>query len=261
MVRVAQLLLLASVSLSERRAAVALVSPSGSIMGMGSLVQRLPAAPCRDSSSSGAAYAATARSTVSMMGVQRRTTKRTTAKDGNSIMGRTVARVQSRDVKIPNKLFFDNVEYDATHAELLAHFETVGPVLQLKMTIDWRTKEFKGFGFVMFEQPIAATSALFRLNGVPLRRGGRLLRLGEAIGKRETAKAKANEAAFADREAKRAAKAEERARAKAAGEELPLWAYEDPLKEENKRKRREKLVDIDVLEDLLRKRRGGGFRY
>jgi cold-inducible RNA-binding protein len=79
---------------------------------------------------------------------------------------------------MPVRLFVGNLPYDATEAELRAHFGTVGPLSHVFLPTDRETGRPRGFAFVEFADPSMATAAVAQLNNQPFR--GRTLSVSEA---------------------------------------------------------------------------------
>jgi len=63
------------------------------------------------------------------------------------------------------RLFVGNLPFSMTEDSLKALFETAGPVAFVRIVIDRETGRPKGFGFVEFERPEAAATALAELSG------------------------------------------------------------------------------------------------
>jgi RNA recognition motif-containing protein len=62
------------------------------------------------------------------------------------------------------RLFVGNLPYDATEAELRAHFAAIGPLSYLSLPIDRDTGKPRGFAFVEFSEQADAEEAIRRLN-------------------------------------------------------------------------------------------------
>jgi len=81
----------------------------------------------------------------------------------------------------PNKVFIGNLPYDATVDDvsdfLLENLTTLHTILSIKIVTDWKTGKSKGYGFVQFMDPMAATSAMSIVKGRKLK--GRVVRLDQ----------------------------------------------------------------------------------
>ena len=114
---------------------------------------------------------------------------------------------------MPNKVFFANIRYDATEDDLRPFFSAVGPVTNVQLVRDSYTGQSKGYGFVTFSSPLAATTAIRSLHGKPFK--GREIRLDDATSLSKRRKEKAAREGFERREARR--QAEKAAAAKEEG--------------------------------------------
>jgi RNA recognition motif-containing protein len=79
---------------------------------------------------------------------------------------------------MPVRLFVGNLPYDATEAELRAHFGTVGPLSSVFLPVDRETGRPRGFAFVEFADSTLANAAIQKLNNQPFK--GRPLSVSEA---------------------------------------------------------------------------------
>lgn len=79
---------------------------------------------------------------------------------------------------MPVRLFVGNLPYDATEAELRAHFGAVGPLSHVFLPTDRETGRPRGFAFVEFADPGQAAAAVTQLNNQPFK--GRTLSVSEA---------------------------------------------------------------------------------
>jgi RNA recognition motif-containing protein len=79
---------------------------------------------------------------------------------------------------MPVRLFVGNLPYDATEAELRAHFSAVGPLSSVFLPVDRETGRPRGFAFVEFADTTVANAAIQRLNNQPFK--GRPLSVSEA---------------------------------------------------------------------------------
>lgn len=73
------------------------------------------------------------------------------------------------------KLFFRNLAYTITEADLQKVFEPFGPVADINVPIDATTRKIKGFGTVTFVMPEHAVKAYGKLNGTMIH--GRMFHL------------------------------------------------------------------------------------
>ena len=149
--------------------------------------------------------------TVTEMRVNRRNTRRVTFKNTGGTVGENARRKDESEV--PNKVFFANIKYDATEEDLKPFFSAVGPVTNVQLVRDSYTGQSKGYGFVTFSSPLAATTAIRSLHGKPFK--GREIRLDDATSLSKRRKEKAASEGFARREARR--QAEKAAAAKEEG--------------------------------------------
>jgi RNA recognition motif-containing protein len=62
-------------------------------------------------------------------------------------------------------LFVGNLPYSMTEERLIALFEPFGTIVSARIVIDRETERPKGFGFVEFEEPVAADAAIVKLSG------------------------------------------------------------------------------------------------
>ena len=76
------------------------------------------------------------------------------------------------------RLFVGNLPFSMTEDGLKALFEIAGPVAFVRIVIDRETRRPKGFGFVEFERPEAATRAIAEFSGRTI--AGRALVVSEA---------------------------------------------------------------------------------
>lgn len=74
-----------------------------------------------------------------------------------------------------------NLPFDTSTEELEAFAAQAGQVVNVKIILDKETGRSKGYGFVLYTEPLAATYALERLDGQEL--GGRPLKIRPAIRK------------------------------------------------------------------------------
>jgi len=133
---------------------------------------------------------------------------------------KTAGRRGTKKFVDPNKVFLGNLPYDAVESDVYSlfanHFniplESVGDrVESIKIIRDWKTGKSKGYGFVQFYEPMAATSAMESINkgtSGKWRIKGRRIRLDQ--GKRK----------------------------------------EDPEEEANRRKKKEKKKELKLAADL-----------
>ena len=57
------------------------------------------------------------------------------------------------------KLFVFDMSFDVTKAMLKQAFEVFGPIKDIVLLVDSSTNKSKGFGFIVFENPISALKA------------------------------------------------------------------------------------------------------
>ena len=76
------------------------------------------------------------------------------------------------------RLFVGNLPFSMTEDSLKALFEIAGPVAYVRIVVDRETQRPKGFGFVEFERPEAATTAIAEFSGRMI--AGRALVVSEA---------------------------------------------------------------------------------
>lgn len=74
-----------------------------------------------------------------------------------------------------------NLPFDASKEQLEAFAAQAGEVVSAKIIVDKETGRSKGYGFVVFTEPLGATYALERLDGMEM--GGRPLKIRPAIRK------------------------------------------------------------------------------
>jgi len=86
---------------------------------------------------------------------------------------KTAGRRGTKKFVDPNKVFLGNLPYDAVESDVYSLFanhwniplESVGDrVESIKIIRDWKTGKSKGYGFVQFYEPMAATSAMESIN-------------------------------------------------------------------------------------------------
>lgn len=80
------------------------------------------------------------------------------------------------------KLFVGGLSWDTSDASLSAAFERFGPVIEAKVITDRDTGRSRGFGFVTFEAPADADTAMEQMDGSEL--DGRRVRVNVAEDKR-----------------------------------------------------------------------------
>ncbi len=80
------------------------------------------------------------------------------------------------------KLFVGGLSWDTSDASLSAAFERFGPVVEAKVITDRDTGRSRGFGFVTFEAPADADTAMQAMDGTEL--DGRTVRVNIAEDKR-----------------------------------------------------------------------------
>lgn len=76
------------------------------------------------------------------------------------------------------KLFVGNLSWDTTDASLGAAFEPYGTVIDARVIFDRYTGKSRGFGFIEFEDPDSAQTALAGMNGILV--DGRAIRVDRA---------------------------------------------------------------------------------
>lgn len=79
---------------------------------------------------------------------------------------------------MPVRLFVGNLSYQATEAELRAHFSAVGPLLSVHLLTERESGRPRGFAFVEFNDPAQAEEAIRRFNHQPFQ--GRPLAVSHA---------------------------------------------------------------------------------
>lgn len=82
----------------------------------------------------------------------------------------------------PCKLFIGNLSFNSTESDLETFFVTQNSIprehiMSIKIIREWKTQESKGYGFILFRDPIFATSALECVKGQKL--NGRVIRLSQ----------------------------------------------------------------------------------
>lgn len=110
---------------------------------------------------------------------------------GNSIYSlnqerkRLAGKPGSKHFLDPNKIFVGNLSFDTTEEDLkdflTEHLGHLHYVESVKIITDWKTGKSKGYGFVLFIDPIFATSSMEIVKGKKLK--GRVIRLDQ--GKRK----------------------------------------------------------------------------
>ena len=88
----------------------------------------------------------------------------------------------SKKFRDPCKLFIGNLSYNTTESDLETFFITQNcipkeHVQSIKIIREWKTQSSKGYGFILFTNPIYASSALEFVKG--LRLNGRVIRLDQ----------------------------------------------------------------------------------
>src|ERR671914_119617 len=84
---------------------------------------------------------------------------------------------------MPVRLFVGNLPYDATEAELRAHFSAVGPLSYIYLPTDRETGKPRGFAFVEFNDRAQAEEAIRRFNDQLFK--GRPIAVNEARAKED----------------------------------------------------------------------------
>ncbi len=77
-----------------------------------------------------------------------------------------------------NKVFVGGLDWNTDDSGLRQGFEKFGSVQDVKVITDRDTGRSRGFGFVTFESPTAAESAITEMDGREL--DGRVVRVSEA---------------------------------------------------------------------------------
>eukprot|EP00579_Thalassiosira_antarctica_P000550 CAMPEP_0201874176 /NCGR_PEP_ID=MMETSP0902-20130614/6504_1 /ASSEMBLY_ACC=CAM_ASM_000551 /TAXON_ID=420261 /ORGANISM="Thalassiosira antarctica, Strain CCMP982" /LENGTH=403 /DNA_ID=CAMNT_0048400987 /DNA_START=354 /DNA_END=1565 /DNA_ORIENTATION=- len=108
----------------------------------------------------------------------------------------TAGKPGSKKFQDPNKVFLGNLPYDATEEDVSQLFathyniplESVGDRIEsIKIIRDWKTGKSKGYGFIQFYEPMAATSAMESVNKGSKQKGwrikGRKIRLDQGVRK------------------------------------------------------------------------------
>jgi RNA recognition motif-containing protein len=70
--------------------------------------------------------------------------------------------------KMPARLFVGGLSFDTEDAELRAHFESAGEVMDCAVVTDRDTGRSRGFGFVTMAGPKAAKKAIENIDGTRL---------------------------------------------------------------------------------------------
>jgi RNA recognition motif-containing protein len=83
---------------------------------------------------------------------------------------------------VSNKIFVGGLSWDTSDASLRAAFEQFGPVTEAKVITDRDTGRSRGFGFVTFDSPSAAQTAIEQMDGQSL--DGRNIRVDQAQDRR-----------------------------------------------------------------------------
>lgn len=68
-----------------------------------------------------------------------------------------------------SRLFVGNLSYDATEAELSAHFSQAGPVSRVFLPLDRDTGKPRGFAFIEFDDAAHAAAAIRQFNQKPFK--------------------------------------------------------------------------------------------
>jgi len=79
---------------------------------------------------------------------------------------------------MPKRLFVGNLPFSMTEDSLRTLFEIAGPIASVRIVVDRETQRPKGFGFVEFERPEAASTAIAEFSGRTI--AGRALVVSEA---------------------------------------------------------------------------------
>jgi RNA recognition motif-containing protein len=83
------------------------------------------------------------------------------------------------------RLFVGNLPYDATEADLRAHFAAVGPISYISLPTDRETGRPRGFAFIEYIEPADAEEAIRRLHNQAFQ--GRPLAVNEARAREDRA--------------------------------------------------------------------------
>lgn len=81
----------------------------------------------------------------------------------------------------PNQIMVSNLPFQASQEDLEGFFSQAGSVVSAKIITDRETGRSKGYGFVLFAEPLGATYALERMQGASF--GGRPLTIRPALRK------------------------------------------------------------------------------
>ena len=99
--------------------------------------------------------------------------------NGHRLYGRIVPDATPfRRVTISSRVFVGNIGFETSQDELETLFSTVGQVVEVVLPVDRATNQPRGFAFIEFSSPDAASGAIERIDGTEL--GGRNLRVTEA---------------------------------------------------------------------------------
>jgi RNA recognition motif-containing protein len=80
------------------------------------------------------------------------------------------------------KLFVGSLSWGTTESDLEDAFARFGSITEVKVITDRNTGRSRGFGFITFEDPASADSAIQEMNGTSL--DGRTITVNEARDKR-----------------------------------------------------------------------------
>ncbi len=80
------------------------------------------------------------------------------------------------------KLFVGSLSWNTTESELRDAFARFGEITEVKIITDRNTGRSRGFGFITYEDPQAADTAMAEMNGTSL--DGREITVNEAQDKR-----------------------------------------------------------------------------
>lgn len=87
----------------------------------------------------------------------------------------------SPQMNVPNlntRIYVGSIHWDLSEADLKTEFEAFGKIKSCILMPNPETGKHKGYGFIEFEDPLAATQAIAKKNGVEL--AGRPMKVGPA---------------------------------------------------------------------------------
>jgi poly(U)-binding-splicing factor PUF60 len=90
-----------------------------------------------------------------------------------------LAASQARAIAVQSRIYVGSIHFDLTEADIMAAFGPFGPIKSINLSKDTATGKSKGFCFIEYTYPEAASAALQHMNGFML--AGRPIKVGRPV--------------------------------------------------------------------------------